>query len=166
MEDAKKVLEVLVAKNFSKYALPCVAIYPDVDFKTGHYRGFKVACPDGPIKDYFNQQDTKNIFFDLLRDATIDAIAKKNRKINGEDVQASSSVVKAIDVTRPLRPIWSLTLKELETFFSNFKTEIAKDDGVKLKPKWPKIIDNETVVHPARIPTFDDVVESILPSSL
>ena len=72
----------------------------------------------------------------------------------------------AIGVTRPLRPIWSLTLKELETFFSNFKTEIAKDDGVKLKPKLPKIIDNETVVHPARIPTFDDVVESILPSSL
>ena len=87
------------------------------EFKTGYYRGFKVACPDGPIKDYFNQQDTKNIFFDLLRDATIDAIAKKNRKINGEDVQASSSVVKAIGVTRPLRPIWSLTLKELVSFF-------------------------------------------------
>ena len=59
LEDATNGLEVLVAKNFSKYALPCFAIYPDVDFKAEHYRGFNVVCPDGPIKDYFNQQDTK-----------------------------------------------------------------------------------------------------------
>ena len=39
-EDATKGLEVLVAKNYAKHALPCVAIYPDVDLKSGLYRGF------------------------------------------------------------------------------------------------------------------------------
>ena len=165
VEDATNGLEILVAKNFSKYALPCIAIYPDVDLKTGLFRGFKVAAPDGPLKDYFNQEETKEVFFNLLRDATIDAMAKKNRKLSGEDVEAASSVIKTVGVTKPVRPIWSLTLKELESFFSNFKSEIAKDDGVKLKPKWPKIVDNVCVKAPTKIPTFDEVVERILPSN-
>ena len=165
VEDAMNGLRLLVAKNYSKFALPCIAIYPDVDLKTGLFRGFKVAAPDGPIKEHFDQEDTKEIYFNLLRDATIDAMAKKHRKLNGEDVEAASSVIKAVGVTKPVRPIWSLTLKELESFFGNFKTEIAKDDGVKLKPKWPKIVNNECVKAPTRIPTFDEVVEKILPSN-
>ena len=139
-EDATKGLEVLVAKNFSRLALPCIAIYPDMDIKTGTFRGFKVAAPDGPLKDHFDSEEVKGVYFKLLRDATIDAVTKKNRKLAGEEVEASCSVVKAVGVSKPVRPIWSLTLKELEAFFSNMKTEIAKDDGVKLKPKWPKIV--------------------------
>ena len=36
-ENATTRMEVLVAKLFSRYALPCVAMWPDVDFKTGLY---------------------------------------------------------------------------------------------------------------------------------
>ena len=165
-EDATKGLEVLVAKNFSKLALPCIAIYPDMDIKTGTFRGFKVAAPDGPLKEHFDNEEVKGVYFKLLRDATIDAVTKKNRKLAGEEVEASCSVVKAVGVSKPVRPIWSLTLKELEAFFSNMKTEIAKDDGVKLKPKWPKIVNAVCVKTPTKIPTFDDVVETILPSSM
>ena len=88
-EDATKGLEVLVAKNFAKHAIPCVAIYPDMDMKSGFYRGFKVAAPDGPLRSYFEQEDTKKIFFNLLRDATIDSLAKKNRLKEGEEVGSS-----------------------------------------------------------------------------
>ena len=40
--------------------------------------------------------------------------------------------MQAVGVKKPVRPIWSLTVKELEAFFGNMKSEIAKDDGVKL----------------------------------
>ena len=165
-EDATKGLEVLVAKNFSRLALPCIAMYPDMDIKTGTFRGFKVAAPDGPLKEHFDNEEVKGVYFKLLRDATIDAVTKKNRKLAGEEVEASCSIVKAVGVSKPVRPIWSLTLKELEAFFSNMKTEIAKDDGVKLKPKWPKIVNAVCVKTPTKIPTFDEVVEAILPSSM
>ena len=70
LEDATKGLELLVAKNFSRLALPCIAIYPDMDIKTGTFRGFKVAAPDGPLKDHFDSEEVKGVFFKLLRDAT------------------------------------------------------------------------------------------------
>lgn len=165
-ETATKGLEVLVAKNFSKHALPCIAIYPEMDLKTGQYKGFKVAAPDGPLKQYFEQEDTRKIFFGLLRDATIDAVAKKEQKRDGKEVRAGVTVLKTTAVTKPPRPIWTLTLKEIETFFSNLKTEVAKEDGIKLKPKWPKIVDNETVKLPTAIPSFDAVVEALIPSSV
>ena len=165
-EQATKGLEVLVAKNFSRLALPCIAIYPDMDLKSGNYKGFKVAAPEGPLKNYFEQKDTRELFFQLFRDATIDAVAKKEQKKEGKEVTATCSVLKTTGVTKPPQPIWVLTLKELETFFSNLKSEVAKDDGIKLKPKWPKIVDNVTVKLPTNIPSFDEVVENILPSSV
>jgi hypothetical protein len=165
-ETATKGLEILVAKNFAKHAIPCIAIYPEMDLKYGQYKGFKVAAPDGPLKQYFEQKDTRKIFFELFRDATIDAVAKKEQKKDGKEVRAGCSVLKTTVVTKPPRPIWVLTLKELETFFSNLKTEVAKEDGIKLKPKWPKIVDNVAVKLPTAIPSFDEVVEQIIPSSV
>ena len=70
----------------------------------------------------------------------------------------------AVGVSKPVPPIWSLTLKEFEACFSNMKSEIAKDDGVKHKSKWPKIVNTVCVKTPTKITTFDEVVESILPS--
>ena len=66
---------------------------------------------------HFDSEEVKGVYFKLLRDATIDAVTKKNRKLAGEEVEASCSVVKAVGVSKPVRPIWSLTLKELEAFF-------------------------------------------------
>ena len=162
-ENATKRMEVIVATNYAKYALPCVAIYPDVDLKTGLFRGFKVAAPDGPLKSYFEQEDIKKIF---LCDATIYALAKKNEQKEGNDIVAKCSVMKTIAVTKPLRPIWVMNLKKLETYFSNFKTELAKDESVKLKTNWPKIENNIAVKLPTKIPIFDEVLEIILPSSV
>ena len=164
LDQATEALEVMVAKNYSKLALPCIAIYPDVD-KNGGFVGFKVAAPDGPLKNYFKQEDTKKIFFDLIQDACIDAMAKKERKRSGEEVEASSSVLIAISLSKPPRPIWNLTLKELETFFSIIKSELAKKDGIKLKRKWPKLVDGKVTDLPTKIPSYDDVAETILPSS-
>ena len=165
-ETATKGLEVLVAKNFSQHAIPCVAIYPDMDMKSGLYRGFNVAAPDGPLRSYFEQEDTKKIFFSLLREATIDSLAKKNRMKEGEEVTAACSITKTTGVTKPPRPVYALGLKEAETYFSILKSEIAKDENVKLKPKWPKIVNDKVVKLPTSIPSFDDVVEQILPSSV
>jgi len=166
MEQATSGLEVLVAKNFSKLALPCVALYPDVDLKTGKFKGFKVAVPDGPLKNHFEQEETIETYFQLFRDATLDAMAKKHRLEDGDDIQATVTVLKTSGVTKPPRPIWDLTLKELENFFTNLKTELAKEEGIKLRPKWPKIVNNVAVTLPTKLPSFDDVVETILPSAM
>ena len=80
-ERATQGLEDLVAKNFAKHAIPCAAIYPDMDPKTGQFRGYKVAAPDGPLRNYFEEDDVKRTFFTLFRDATVDAVAEKKRKV-------------------------------------------------------------------------------------
>lgn len=164
LDQATEALDVMVAKNYSKLALPCVAIYPDVD-RHGECVGFKVAAPEGPLKSYFEQDDTKLIFFNLIQDACIDAMAKKEKKRAGEEVGASVDVLKALSLTKPPRPVWTLTLKELETFVSILKGELAKKDGIKLKRKWPKIVKGETIILPTKVPSYDEVAEKILPSS-
>ena len=78
--------------------------------------GFKVAAPDGPLKSYFEQEDTKQIFYNLLCDATIDALAKMNENIEGKEVGAKCSVLNTIAVTKPPRRIWVINLKELELY--------------------------------------------------
>ena len=165
-ERATQGLEDLVAKNFAKHAIPCAAIYPDMDPKTGQFRGYKVAAPDGPLRNYFEEDDVKRKFFDLFRDATVDAVAKKKEKLDGKEVTATCSVVKTVGLSKPPRPVWTLSVDELDTYFTTLKTEIAKQEGVKLRPKWPKIVNNVTVTHPTPIPTFDDVLERILPSAI
>ena len=163
-EQATGALEVMVAKNFSKLALPCVALYPEMD--KGKFVGFKVAVPDGPLKDYFAQDDTKKLFFDLFQDACIDAMAKKERKRSGEDVQTSLTLSRTIIFPKPPRPIWIMTVKELETYFSILKSKVAVGQGVKLKRKWPKLVEGKAVELPTKIPAFDEVTDRILPSSM
>ena len=165
-ETATKSLDLLVSKNYSSLALPCVALYPMIDLKTGRYRGFKVAAPDGPLKDFFEKDENRQIFFDLMREATIDAMAKKNRKEKGNNVDAAVTVARTTAVSKPPRPIWTLTLKECETYFSTLKTQIAEDEGVKLRPKWPKLVNNVAVKLPPKLASFDAVIEQIIPSSM
>ena len=50
-------------------------------------------------------------FFDLVLDATIDAVAKKEQKRVGENVTAGCSVTKTSAVTKPPYPIWYLNQK-------------------------------------------------------
>ena len=76
-ERATQAFDTLVAKNYSKYAIPCIGIYPEMEPKTGKFKGFSVAAPEGPLKDHFEKEDVKRVYFELLRDATIDAVAKK-----------------------------------------------------------------------------------------
>ena len=79
-EQATKGLEVLVAKNFAKHAIPCIAIYPEMDLKSGQFKGVKVAAPDGPLRQYFEQGDTRKIFstyFETLRSMRL---LRKRRK--------------------------------------------------------------------------------------
>ena len=122
---ATESLKVIVAKNFSTLALPTAAIYPEMD-KKGNYLGVKVAAPTGPLKDFFEQEDTKQVLFDLMRDAVLDALAKKEEKRAGKEVEASTSVVKALEVLKPPRPIWDLNLKEIGFYFSDLKSALAK----------------------------------------
>ena len=165
-ERAIQGIDALVAKNFSKYAIPCIGIYPDMDPKTGKYRGYKVAAPEGPLKTHFEKEDVKAVFFNLLRDATIDAVAKKNDKLAGKEVAASCSVIETVTLSKPPRPVWTCTVDELDTYFTSMKTELARKEGIKLKPKWPKIVNGVTVTHPTPIPCFDEVMERILPSAI
>ena len=158
-------LSLQSGEMIKEMALPCVAIYPEMDITKGKFLGFKVAAPDGPLRHYFQQDDTKKIFYDLMKDASVDALAKKEEKRAGNVVESSASVVKVLAVMKPPRPIWDLTLKEIETYFSSFKSVLAAQDGVKLKRKWPKRVDGETTELPTKLPSMDDVTEKILPSS-
>ena len=164
-DKATSGLEILVAKNFSKLALPCVAIYPIME--KGRFSGYKVAAPDGPLKDYFKQADTNEIFYNLIQDAVIDAMAKKEVKRTGQPIEAKATVVaKTVAFPPPPVPIWVLTVKELETYFSVLKTKLAMEEGKKLKRKWPKIRDGKETELPTKLDFEDQVAERILPSSL
>ena len=159
---ATESLELIVAKNFSSLGIPTVAIFPEM--RKGEYLGIKVAAPTGPLKDFFEQQDTKQALYDLMRDAVLDAMAKKEEKRAGKDVQAATSVVQALAVTKPPRPIWELNLKEIGTYFSDMKSAIARYHGIKMKPKWPKVVNGVVTEIPTELPAFDEVMEKILPS--
>ena len=161
---ATESLEVIVAKNFSTLALPTVAIFPEIDLKKGGYLGVKVAAPTGPLKDFFEQEDTKQVMFELMRDAVVDALAKKEAKRAGDNVEATTSVVNTMEILKPPKPIWDLNLKEIGIYFSDLKSAIAKYYNIKMKPKWPKLVDGVVIELPTKLPEFDEVVEKILPS--
>ena len=76
-DTATESLQVLVAKNYSTMALPCAAIYPEMDITKGTFLGFKVAAPDGPLKHYFEQDDTKKI---LVRAALCRRFRRNSRR--------------------------------------------------------------------------------------
>jgi hypothetical protein len=74
--------QVLVAKNYSALGIPCAAIYPEI--VKGKFVGCKFAAPEGPLKDYFDQPDTKHRYFELLQDAFFEALEKKEKKREGQ----------------------------------------------------------------------------------
>ena len=159
---ATESLELIIAKNYSTLGLPTVAIFPEM--RKGEYLGIKVAAPVGPLKTFFEQQDTKQVLYDLMKDAVLDAMAKKEEKRAGKEVDAATSIVKAIAIAEPTRPIWDLNLKEIGTYFSDMKSALARYHGIKLRPRWPKIVNGVATELPTEIPDFDSVMEKILPS--
>ena len=165
-DQATESLEVLVAKNFSKLALPCVAIYPQMDVRRGEFLGFRVSAPDGPLKNYFETEDVKHSIYELMKNAVVDALAKKEEKRAGKEVHASAVSINVLKINKLPRPVWCLTLKEIETYFSLLKTAVANWEGIKLKRKWPKIVNGVVEANPTPIPTFEGTVEQILPSSI
>ena len=70
--------------------------------------------------------------------AVIDALAKKEEKDRGNQANASAKIVKILSYKAPPRPIWTLTVKELEAYFSDLKSLMAAEDGVYIKKKWPE----------------------------
>ena len=159
---ATESLELIIAKNYATLGLPTVAIFPEM--RKDKYLGIKVVAPPGPLKNFFEQRDTKQVLYDLMDEAVLDALAKKEEKRAGNDVQAATSVVQALAVTKPPRPIWDLNLKEIGTYFSDMKSAMARYHGIKMKPKWPKLENGVVTELPTELPAFDDVMEKILPS--
>ena len=158
---ATESLELIIAKNYSTLGLPTVAIFPEM--RKDQYLGIKVVAPTGPLKNFFEQRDTKQVLYDLMEEAVLDALAKKEEKRAGNDVQAATSVVQALAVTKPPRPIWDLNLKEIGTYFSDMKSALARYHKIKMKPKWPKLENGVVTELPTKLPDFDDVMEKILP---
>ena len=154
--------QVLVAKNYSALGIPCAAIYPEI--VKGKFVGCKFVAPEGPLKDYFDQPDTKHRYFELLQDAFFEALKKKEMKREGQNVKTSAKETRLVGFAEPPRPIWMLTVKELETYFSGLKTMLAAEDKIKIKRKWPKIENGIVVKHPTEIPLLDEIAEKILPS--
>ena len=161
-ERATGALQVIVAKNYSTLGIPSAAIYPVID--QGKFIGCKVAAPDGPLKDYFEKDENKQVFFDLMQEAFFDALAKKEKVREGIDVTTSAMETRIIGFAKPPRPVWVMTEKELETYFSGLKTQLAAEDKVKIVRKWPKLENGKAVKLPTKIPLLDEVAERILPS--
>ena len=103
-DQATESLEVLVAKNFSKLALPCVAIYPQMDVRWGDFLEFRVAAPDGPLKNDFETEDVKHSIYELMKNAIVDALAKKEEKRAGKEVHASAVSINVLKINKPPRP--------------------------------------------------------------
>ena len=137
-KQATESLELIIAKNYSTLGLPTVAIFPEM--RKGKFLGIKIAAPTGPLRTYFEQQDTKQVLYDLMNDAVLDALAKKEKKRAGKDVEAATTVVRALAVLKPPRPIWDLNLREIGAYFSDVKSALARYHDIKLRPKWPKIV--------------------------
>ena len=161
-ERATGVLKVTIAKNYSTLGIPGAAIYPEIE--KGKFVGCKIAASDGVMKNYFEREEVKTLFFGLLQDAFIEALDKKEKKRDGEDVKASTSESKLIGFSEPPRPVWILNLRELETYFSDLKTQLAANDDIKIRRKWPKIENGVATKLPTKVPALDEIAEKILPS--
>ena len=161
-ERATGALQVIVAKNYSTLGIPSAAIYPEID--KGKFVGCKVAAPDGPLKDFFDKDENKQVFFDLMQEAFFDALAKKEKMRDGIDVHTCAMETRMIGFAEPPRPVWILTEKQLETYFSGLKTQLAAADNIKIVRKWPKMENGKAVKLPTKIPLLDEVAEKILPS--
>ena len=161
-ERATGALQVIVAKNYATLGIPSVAIYPEID--KGNFVGCKIAAPDGPLKDYFDKDENKQVFFDLMQEAFVDALAKKEKVREGIDVTTCAIETRMIGFAHPPRPVWIMTEKQLETYFSGLKTQLAAEDKIKIVRKWPKMENGKAIKLPTKIPLLDEVAERILPS--
>ena len=154
----------LVAKNYANLGIPCVAMYPDVE--KGKFVGVKFATPEGPLKNHFETAENQKKYFDLMQEAFLDALARKEEKKEGVDVNPIATETRLIGFSEPPRPVWVLTVKELETYFTTMKTQLARVDNIKMKRKWPKIENGVAIKLPTKVPMLDKVCEQILPSNL
>ena len=66
-----------------------------------------------------------------MKNAVIDALAKKEEKRAGKEVHASAVSINLLKINKLPRPVWCLTLKEIETYFSLLKTALANWEGIK-----------------------------------
>ena len=102
-ERATGALKVLVAKNYATLGIPSVAIFPEIS--KGKFIGVKFAAPEGPLTNYFEKQETQQIFFRLLQDSFLDALAKKEDLRDGKTVKATTEEQRIVGFSEPPKPV-------------------------------------------------------------
>ena len=90
-------------------------------------------------------------------------MALKNRKKNGEKVNPAISKDSEIEAYKPSVPIFEMTSKSMEAYFSTFKDLLAMKQGIKLKRKWPGKSKEGEILLPTPLQQYDEVCEKILP---
>ena len=122
--------------------------------------GIEIFAVSEPLKDLFTD-DLKSKFLEAMQESMVGILAKISE--SADEPQADDDIAR-IDLPKPIRPVINLTSAEMDGYFSALKSAIAKKDGVTIKRKWAKILDDK-LLEPTPIPSFDGFVESVLPSS-
>ena len=118
------------------------------------------------VKNIFNE-DIKAAVFEAFQVSSIEILAKVKDKKDGKEVDLGQTEVgeDAIQLPKPPKPVFSMNSGEADSYFSQLKSTVAHLDGVKIKRKWPKKKNGVLVEEATPLPSFDENVESILPSN-
>ena len=164
LKRARNDFETLVTKCYNNLAFPCFAGVPVLDPKRGVV-GLELFALGGPLKEFFSD-DMKEALIAKLQESMVEVLAKMNDLADDNDHEnltgGAAEVVE--ELAKPLKPVFYLNSAEMDTYFSALKSSVARKDGVTIKRKWPKVVDG-IVIEPTKLPSFDEFVESVLPSA-
>ena len=164
LKRARDDFETLVTKCYNNLAFPCFAGVPVLDPKRGVV-GLELFAMGEPLKEFFTD-DKKETLLSKLQESMVEVLAKMNDLADENDQENLTGVATEVveELAKPLKPVFYMNSSEMDTYFSALKSSVARKDGVKIKRKWPKVVDGH-VIEPTSLPSFDAFVESVLPSS-
>ena len=164
LQRARDDLEAAVAKYYNVLGFPSFAGIPIVDSKRGVV-GLEIFAMGETVKNIFNE-DLKTTILEAFQVSSIEILAKLKDKKDGKEVDPEQAVGEdVVQLPKPPKPVFNMNSGEAIAYFSQLKSTVAHLDGVKIKRKWPKKKDGVLVEEATPLTSFDENVESILPSN-
>ena len=162
LKHARDEIEYSVTRNYNNLGMPCFAGVPILDPKRGVV-GIELFTLADPLKDFFTKE-VKESLLEAMQESMVQLLAKVKDLGNGEETEPLDAGDFVEPLAKPLKPVFSLNAAEIEAYFSALKSSLARKDGVIIKRKWAKMVKGR-LEEPTKLPSFDEFVESVLPSS-